>query len=55
MVSFTSIPYAKALKRSEIQDYIINELLLDDNLNDVNDYNKVKAHKLINERLSVIE
>ena len=55
MVSFTSIPYAKALKRSEIQDHIINELLLDDNLNDVNDYNKDVAHKLINERLSVIE
>ena len=53
MVSFTTIPYATALKRSKIQDMILDDLLSED-LIDLSQYNKEKSDKLINMHLPII-
>ena len=53
MVSFTSIPYATALKRGEVQDRILNELLNIESDN-IENYNKEKAQELISKHLPKI-
>ena len=53
MVSFTSIPYSIALERGNIQNMILDELI-DDNLSEVENYNKKRAGKLITKHLSII-
>jgi len=52
MVSFTTIPYSVALERGNIQDVILTDLI--DSLNDVENYDKEKAEKLITKRLTMI-
>jgi len=53
MVSFTSIPYSIALKRGNIQDMILDELI-GENSCELEGYNKQKAEKLITKHLSII-
>ena len=53
MVSFTSIPYATALERGEIQDKILNELLNIES-DSIENYNKEKAQELISKHLPKI-
>ncbi len=53
MVSFTSIPYSIALERGNIQNMILDELI-DDNLSEVENYNKKRATELITKHLSII-
>jgi len=53
MVSFTTIPYSIALKRSGIQNMILDDLL-NDKLLDLNEYNKEKSNQLINRHLPEI-
>jgi len=52
MVSFTTIPYSIALKRGNIQDRILSELI--NNLDEVENYDKEKAEKLITKHLTII-
>ena len=52
MVSFTTIPYSIALKRGNIQDRILSELI--NNLDEVENYDKAKAEKLITKHLTII-
>ena len=52
MVSFTTIPYSIALKRGNIQDKILSELI--NNLAEVENYDKEKAEKLITKHLTII-
>lgn len=52
MVSFTSIPYSIALKRGNIQDKILSELI--NNLDEVENYDKEKAEELITKHLTII-
>ena len=52
MVSFTTIPYSIALKRGNIQDKILSELI--NNLDEVENYDKEKAEKLITKHLTII-
>ena len=52
MVSFTTIPYSVALERGNIQDVILTDLI--NSLNDIENYDKEKAEKLITKRLTMI-
>ena len=52
MVSFTTIPYSIALKRGNIQDKILSELI--NNLDEVENYDKEKAEELITKHLTII-
>ena len=52
MVSFTTVPYSIALKRGNIQDKILSELI--NNLDEVENYDKEKAEKLITKHLTII-
>ena len=54
MVSFTTIPYSIALKRSGIQNMILDDLL-NDKLLDLNEYNKEKSDQLINMHLPTLD
>ena len=52
MVSFTTIPYSIALERGKIQDVILEKII--DDSNNINNYNKEKAAKLITKHLTKI-
>ena len=54
MVSFTTIPYSIALKRGKIEEIILDNLI-DDNLTELENYDKEKAEKLIRKYLSKIK
>ena len=52
MVSFTTIPYSIALERGNIQDKILDDLFND--LDEIENYDKEKAEKLITKHLTII-
>ena len=52
MVSFTTIPYSIALERGNIQDMILDELI--NNLDEIENFDREKAEKLITKHLTII-
>ena len=52
MVSFTTIPYSIALERGNIQEKILDDLIND--LDEIENYDKEKAEKLITKHLTII-